>query len=139
MQASELIRNIFQPRDIRQLPIAAIHAVMAMRLCVICHKADRDPVDDLLQRFGNDLAVRRFQVVFEVIGTAWPDAFTVSRPCCSMLSPDESMFANMMMSVAAQNRAAFDIETRDMLDSDVRETLFATLEAFERARISGAY
>jgi hypothetical protein len=134
MQASELVRDIIQPRDVRQLQVAAMHAVMAMRLCVICHNADRDPAADLLQRFGNELAVHRFQVVFEAVGAAWPEPFRVSRPCCPTLSPDESMFANMMVAVANRNRAAFDFETREMLGSDARETLFTVLSAFERAR-----
>lgn len=106
-----------------------------MRLCVVCHKVDRDPAEDLTQRFGNELAARRFGVVFEAVGTAWPDPFTVSRPCCPMLSPDEVTFADMMLAVSDQNREAFDAATCEMLGSDARETLYATLNAFNRARL----
>ncbi len=134
MQSGKLIRAFIRPRDVRQLSLAAMHTVMAVRLCVICRKTDHDPAQDLLLRFGNELAVRRFQVLFEAIGTAWPEPFTISRPCCPVLSLDESMLANMMIAVIDQNRAAFDLETHEMLGSDARETLFAILSAFERAR-----
>lgn len=137
MQADELISVMIRPRDVRQLSMAAMHAVMALRLCVICHKVGRNPMDDLIQRFGNPLAVRHFRFVFEAIGTAWPDPFTISRPCCPLLSPDEAMFADMMTSVARRDRAAFDSVTHEMHGSDAREALYATLSAFERVRQDG--
>lgn len=136
MQTDKHIRDFIHPRDVRQLPMAAMHGVMAMRLCVICHRVGHDPAHDLLQRFGNELATNRFQVIFEVIGKTWPDPFTVSRACCPLLTPDESMFANMMIAACNQDRAAFDFETSEMFGSDARGTLFAALSAFERARMS---
>ncbi len=134
MRTSEFIDTMIKPRDVRLLPIPVMQAVMAMRLCVICHKVDRDPLDDLIPRFGSTIAARRFQVVFEVIGSAWPDPFMVSRPCCPMLGPDEMMFADMIAAASIQDRSMFDRITREMHNTDIRETLFTALSAFEQAR-----
>lgn len=135
MKTNENIDRIFPQRDVRALPMAVMQAVMAIRLCVICHKIDRDPAAELFQRLGSESAASRFAIVFEVVGTAWPEPFTVSRPCCTMLSPDEAMFADMMITVAARDRASFDMIICDMIGTDARETLFTTLQAYDQARI----
>jgi hypothetical protein len=134
MQAETLLSQLAAPRDVRQLPVAAMHAVFAMRLCVLCQSVDRDPVDELTKRLGNSLAARRFLLVFEMIGAAWPGAFTIARPCCLWLTCDEIALAEMMTAAAMQNRASFDRSIEEMLGEDARERLFAGLAAFDRAR-----
>lgn len=134
MQAEALLRQLAAPRDVRHLPVAAMHAVFAMRLCVLCHSVDKDPSDELTKRLGNALAARRFRLVFEMIGAVWPDAFTIARPCCLRLTCDEIALAEMMTSASEQDRAAFDRATEDMLGEDARERLYSGISAFHRAR-----
>jgi hypothetical protein len=133
--AKKWIHALSQAQDLRELPLPAVQAVMAIRCCVIGQYVDRDPINDLINRFGSPAAAQRFLIVFEAIGTAWPDPFTVSRPCCCMLSFDEALFAHMVVASLSHNQAAFDRLTCDLLNSDARATLFATLNAFQNARI----
>ncbi len=129
----KIIKLVSGARDLRALPLAALHAVMAIRLCVISHHVDRDPAGDLIERFGNMQAAKKFLVLYEVIGNAWPDPFIVSRPCCYNMSFDECLFADIVIAGNANNRPTFDSLTHEMLNSDARNTVFAALTAFQRA------
>ena len=133
MQTKALIRHLIAPRNVRHLPVLAMHVVFAMRLSVLCQSVDQDPSDELARRLGNALAARRFRLVFEMIGSVWPDAFAIARPCCLRLTCDEGLLAEMMTAAAAQDRVAFDRATEDMLGEDARERLYTGLAAFHRA------
>lgn len=130
---SSVTARLAQAPDIRSLPIAAVHVVMAMRLCVLCAKTGHDPLPRLVERFGGTLAGRRFRVAVEMVGGAWPDPFLINRPCCAALSPDEAMLAEMAVAAAAGDRLHFDQVSRDMLGDDARSRLFTSLAAFDRA------
>jgi hypothetical protein len=134
MHTHQFIQIMVAQRDVRELPFPIAHAVMAMRLCVVCHTFDRDPKDDLIQRLGSPLAAQKFHIAVEAIGTAWPEPFSVARPCCPKLSPDEATLVDMITAVRANNRADFDKATQEMLGCDARNTLYGALCAFETAR-----
>ncbi len=130
--------SLFTPiRDLRDLPLLSMHVIMAMRLCVTCATADRDPGAALEQRFASALAARRFQVLVVAIDQAWPEPFMISRPCCALLTPDEAMIGEMTVTAACANRAAFDTVARDMLSSEARDQLYIRFSAFLRAMRAG--
>ncbi len=131
---STITARLAQALDIRALSVSAVHVVMAMRLCVLCAKTGHDPLPRLIERFGSALAARRFRVVVEMIGDAWPDPVLVCRPCCGALSPDEAMIAEMAMAAAAGDQPRFNAVSREMLGGDARNRLFISLAAFDRAR-----
>lgn len=137
MQRSELIRRFTQQALVRDLPVDAAQAVLALRYCILCHRSARDPIPELERRWGNIVAARRYRLLVEAIGHAWPDAFAVAPPCCPHLSFDEALLAAMMGAAARGDRARFDWLTAEMLDSDARAMLFAGMGNFIRARASG--
>lgn len=137
MQGSELIRRLTEQPLVRDLPGEAAQAVLALRYCILCRRGGRDPMPELERRWGNILAARRFRLVVEAVGHAWPDAFAVAPPCCPRVSFDEALLAAMIGAVAASDRVRFDRLTSEMLGGDARAMLFVALDNFIRARAPG--
>ncbi|KQZ64528.1 MAG: addiction module antidote protein [Sphingopyxis sp.] len=137
MESSLLIRQLTEQPLVRDLPVDAAQAVLALRYCILCRRSERDPMPELERRWGNILAARRFRLVVEAIGHSWPDPFAVAPPCCPRVSFDESLLAAMVGASARRDRARFDMLTGEMLGSDAREMIFVALENFLRARAPG--
>jgi hypothetical protein len=137
MQGSELVRKFTEQPIVRDLPASAAQAVLALRYCILCRRAERDPMPELERRWGNILAARRFRLVVEAIGHVWPDPFAVAPPCCPHVSFDEALLADIVIAAGAGDRVQFDCLTAEMLGSDAREMLYSALENFVRARVAG--
>ncbi len=91
METSTLVRRLTEQPFVRDLPVDAAQAVLALRYCVLCHRSERDPMPELERRCGNILAARRYRLVVEAIGHCWPDPFAVAPPCCPRASFDEAL------------------------------------------------
>lgn len=89
------IAALGQPRDLRTLPMPAMHLVMGMRLCALFLAARRDPVAELATRLGSVTAACHLLDLSRAIARAWPDPYRAARPCCMRLSPDEATLAGM--------------------------------------------
>jgi hypothetical protein len=135
--SSALIRKFTEQPLIRDLPVDAAQAVLALRYCILCRRSERDPMPELERRWGNILAARRYRLVVEAIGHVWPDPFAVAPPCCPRASFDEALLAAMVATAGNGDRARFDTLTAEMLGSDARAMLFTALENFVRARAPG--
>ena len=135
--SSELVRKFTEQPLIRDLPVDAAQAVLALRYCILCRKSERDPMPELERRWGNILAARRYRLVVEAIGHIWPDPFAVAPPCCPRLSFDEGLLADIVTAAGRGDRVGFDCLTGEMLGSDARAMLFTALENFVRARAPG--
>ena len=137
MQSSELVRRFTEQPLVRDLPVDAAQAILALRYCILCRRSERDPMPELERRWGNILAARRYRLVVEAIGHCWPDPFAVAPPCCPQLSFDEALLASIVGAAGAGDRMGFDVLTGEMLGSDARAMLFTALENFVRARAPG--
>lgn len=137
MQSSELVRKFAEQPLVRDLPIDAAQAVLALRYCILCRRAERDPMPELERRWGNIFAARRYRLVVEAIGHVWPDPFAVAPPCCPRVSFDEALLAGIVIAAGAHDRVQFDWLTAEMLGSDAREMLYGALENFVRATAPG--
>ena len=137
MEGSTLVRQLTEQPLVRDLSVDAAQAVLALRYCILCRRAERDPMPELERRWGHILAARRFRLVVEAIGHVWPDPFAVAPPCCPRVSFDEALLAAMVGAVDRGNRAQFDWLTAEMLGGDARAMLFVALENFLRARAPG--
>ena len=137
MESTSLIRQLTEQPLVRDLPVDAAQAVLALRYCILCRRSERDPMPELERRWGNILAARRYRLVVEAIGHSWPDPFAVAPPCCPRVSFDESLLAAMVGAAGRRDRARFDWLTGEMLGSDAREMIFVALENFLRARAPG--
>lgn len=137
MQSSELVRRFTEQPMVRDLSVAAAQAVLALRYCILCRRAERDPMPELERRWGNILAARRYRLVVEAIGHVWPDPFAVAPPCCPRVSFDEALLADIVLAAGERDKVQFDCLTAEMLGSDAREMLYSALENFVRAREPG--
>lgn len=134
METSTLVRRLTEQPFVRDLPVDAAQAVLALRYCVLCHRSERDPMPELERRWGNILAARRYRLVVEAIVHCWPDPFAVAPPCCPCASFDEALLAALVGAAGRDDRAAFDWLSAEMLGGDAREMLFVALGNFLRAK-----
>lgn len=121
---SAVFQNLFDSKDIRDLPKRQMQAVMAARFCIICHKVGREPVEDLSIRFRSIPAAKAFVNLMSAIGKVWPEPFAIMRPCCSAVSVDELVLSAMVGAEASRDRQEFDAALEDMIDAKARTTLF---------------
>lgn len=118
------ISRMSRPQDIRALSLAGLHIVTAMRLCAMFERAERDPLPDLARRYRSvEAAVSVHRLVRAVIET-WPERFTVNRPCCLSMSPDEATLAGLVRHAAAGRREAFCAEIAGFVRAERHERLF---------------
>jgi hypothetical protein len=113
-----------QPTDLGSASVIEAKLVVALRIAVFAHKSGADPAPHVAARLGSVCLSNQLSLVLEAMGQAWPDPFSVSRPCCGRLSPDETMFVGMVRSAMRGNRASFDRQTCEMLGEDARTLIY---------------
>lgn len=116
-----------RPLDLGSASVIEARLVVALRIAVFAHKTGADPAPHVATRLGSVSLSNQLSLVLEAMGQAWPEPFSVSRPCCGRLSPDEAMFVGMARSAIRGNRAAFDQQTREMLAEDARTLIYNLL------------
>lgn len=134
MEAATRISRLAEQPFVRDLPADGAQAVLALRFCILCRRSGRDPTPELARRWGGIAAARHYRLVVEAIGQCWPDPFAVAPPCCPRASFDEALLAAMVGSARADDRAAFDALSAEMLGVDARDMLFTALGNFLRAQ-----
>ncbi|SKB72350.1 addiction module antidote protein [Sphingopyxis flava] len=137
MTAGKIIQQLIEQPLVRDLEERAAQAVLALRYCIACRRAGRDPEPELGRRWEAEAAARRFQLVLVAIGDVWPDPFAVAPPCCPRLTYDEALLGAMLGAASQADGAQFDWLTAEMLSEDGRGFLFAALENFLSARRVG--
>ncbi|WP_225205566.1 hypothetical protein [Novosphingobium huizhouense] len=117
------LATLARPHDIRALPLGALHLVMAMRLCALFERADRDPVPDLARRYRSVEAACAVHGLVRTIMRTWPEPFMVNRPCCLAMSPDEVTLAAMTRTALAADRAGFAAVLAGFVRADRHDAL----------------
>ncbi len=115
---------IDRPAELGSATLFEARLVVALRIAVFAHKAGADPEPHVAARLGSVALSNQLSLILEAMGQAWPEPFSVSRPCCGRLSPDEAMFVAMARSAMRGNRATFDRQTREMLGEDARTLIY---------------
>ncbi|MDM7954828.1 hypothetical protein [Blastomonas sp.] len=115
---------IERPADLGSATIFEARLLVALRIAVFAHKTGADPAAHVAARLGSVALSNQLSLVLEAMGQVWPEPFSVSRPCCARMSPDESMFVGMVRSAMRGNRAAFDRQTREMIAEDARTLIY---------------
>ncbi len=110
--------------SILELSVDEARIVGALRFWVAAARQGRCPLAAAAGRLGSRSAGAHLHLLLEEIGAAWPEAFLVSPPCCSKLSPDEALVAQMISATSSGDRPAFDRLLCDMLPAEVRDRLF---------------
>ncbi len=106
-QADDALARLSRLGDVRSLSLAALHIVMAMRLCALFERAGRDPVVELSQRFGSVSAAGAMLDLAGQVGLCWPERYHASRPCCLAMTPDEWTVAQLCKAIEAGSRKQF--------------------------------
>lgn len=101
--------------------------VGAIRSWVVAHRLRQSPSGALKSRLGSARAAAHVEMLLAEIACAWPDPFAVAPPCCSCLSHDEALVAEMFGLAEAQDQPAFDRLLADLLPADERERLFLSM------------
>lgn len=107
--------------------------VVSARLWVALRKSGQDPAPAMTQRLGAADAAWRFWLLMEEVGTAWPDPFLVSPPCCRRLNFDEAVLLDMVHHAARRDRIGFIRLVEDMLAVEIAERLYRATRAFVAA------
>jgi hypothetical protein len=116
--------GMFALRDLRSHPLVAMHVVMGTRLALLYDRAGRDPLPDLAVRLRSMRAAQAQLSLAANIGRLWPDRFTLRRPCCMTLSPDEMVLADVAVAAMHGDRDAAMDAMRDFLPGRARDQLF---------------
>lgn len=117
--------------------------VVTARLWVSLRKRGIDPAVAVSQRLGSEEAAWRFWLLMEEVGTAWPDPFMVSPPCCGRMSFDEASLIAMLDHARGGRRVQFLSLLKEMLPLEIADRLYGTARSFlealpEPARVAGA-
>lgn len=115
---------MFASRDLRANPMIAMHVVMATRLSILFARAGRDPLPGLAVRLRSMRAAQAAMSLVAAIGRVWPENVTMRRPCCTVMSPDEMLIADVAAAAARGDRRAAMDAMRDLLPCLSRDRLF---------------
>lgn len=115
---------IDRPAELGSATLFEARLVVSLRIAIFAHKTGADPAPHVAARLGSVALSNQLSLVLEAMGQVWPEPFSVSRPCCGRLSPDEAMFVGMLRSAMRGNRAAFDRQTREMIGEDARTLIY---------------
>lgn len=118
------LASLFAFRDLRAYPLAAVHIIMATRLCILFGQAGRDPLPDLAVRMRSMDAARRVERLARAIQQDWPDPFLIHRPCSVRLTPDEALLGDLVVAAAQGDDATAITILRDMLPAETARHLF---------------
>jgi len=101
------VARLAQPLDLRALNLATLHGVMAVRLCALFDRAQREPLAELAQRFRSFEAASAVLDLVREVSRTWPEPFVTGRPCCLAMTPDEATLAAMLRTAACGDRDGF--------------------------------
>jgi hypothetical protein len=113
--------------SVAELPPTGSRLIIALRLFVIARRRGHCPLARLTERLGSSADARLAIHVAGIVGYLWPERFTVSPPCCTSLSFDEQLLAELACHVADGDRPAYDRASRELLNEDARDQLWREL------------
>lgn len=118
------VDRLQQPARREALDFTGLAMVGSIRLLALCVRVGRDPLPELVQRFGGLETTRAFLAFADAVGTCWPDRVQVLRPCCGHLSPDEHTLATLAQHALAGDRAGFYRQIDGFVRADRHDRLF---------------
>lgn len=128
--AQATIAALSRPADIRALSLVSLEMVMAMRVCAIFRHAGRDPVPDLARRYRNVETAGAIDGFVRTVLRCWPERFTVNRPCCRALTPDEATLVALSRAARSGDRDGFSAVVDGFVRADRHDGLYnATVHA----------
>lgn len=119
------IAALAQPGDLRALSLAALHAVMALRLAALCERAGRERLAELSIRLGSVGAALALCSLIDAVVRVWPEPYRCSPPCCRALTPDERTVAACMGAAAQGDEAGFRAQIDGLVRPDRHGDFYA--------------
>ena len=132
--------TVFGTRDLRASPILAVQIVMAARISILYARAGKDPLPDMAVRLRSMRAAQALHTLLETVNRVWPEPFLAHRPCCMVMTPDETLVADVAMAAVRGSRDHARTATCDLLSGRSRDMLFNDMielvDAIRAARLS---
>ena len=119
------------------LPQEQAGLLLTARLWVLMRKRGLDPAVTMAERLGSPEAAWRLWLLMEEVGTAWPDPFLVSPPCCRRLSHDERVLLDMLSLAGSGERLPFLRLLQEMIPVETADRLHTSAVAFLAALSTG--
>ncbi len=132
------LAHLLEPQSLNRLEEGEARLVIAARLWVGLRKRGADPNPAIALRLGSDAAAWRFWLLMEEVGTAWPEPFLVSPPCCSRMTMDEAALCDMLRAAGEANKAGFVQLLEDLLPLELAERLYNSAGAFLDSMVGSA-
>jgi hypothetical protein len=126
---SNLLSRLIAPARLASLSPAGILLIRCARIIVIAQRRDQNPLAPLSDRLGCAGRAQRMLHLISIVGFLWPERFTLSPPCCAMLSHDEALLGALAGTAVAHDRPGFDHASHELLSEDTREQLWRELRA----------
>ncbi|RJY09765.1 hypothetical protein [Aurantiacibacter aquimixticola] len=127
--AATLIRDLNRVPELPYRSQRAMQTVLGIRWLALCSRRRHDPIVELTRRLGSITAAKAFIDFADLAGRCWPENITVLRPCCSVLSPDETVFVDMIEAARMGDRAAFSSALDGFIRADRHDRLYAAAVA----------
>ncbi len=127
-----LLENLFAVpmRNLMDMPKSEARLILAARSWLLSKGSREDPLPRMMAYHPSVTASIRFGVLMETVQQIWPQAFAINRPCCSIASLDEALFARMVQLGRIDARPAFDALLHEMICSDGRNLLYMRVRHF---------
>lgn len=125
---ASLIARLQRPPLASQFAPPVVRLVLAIRLMANCIAARRDPLAQLACRFESIEAAKSVMDLAQACSHAWAENFTVNRPCCNVLTPDETVLAQMAEAAMVAERGRFDNVLDGLIRRERYERLYDTTQ-----------
>ena len=121
------LHTLFALRDLRTSPVVVVQTIIAARIAILYARAGRDYLPDMAVRLRSMRAAQALQAVLETANAVWPEPLLVHRPCCTMMTPDEALVADITLAAMRGSRGHAMEAMRDLLPSLPRDRLFGEM------------
>jgi len=125
---ASFIAKLQRPPLASQFAPPVVKLVLAVRLLANCIAAGRDPLAQLACRFESIEAAKSVMDLAQACSHAWAENFTVNRPCCNALTPDETVLAQMADAAMMADRRRFDTVLDGLIRRERYERLYDTVQ-----------
>jgi hypothetical protein len=123
------LTRLFAAPHLSNLSLAAVHVVMASRLCALCNIGGHAPLPVLTKRMGSEAAAAAILDLASAVGDIWVEPFMVGRPCCPTLTPDETAIAVLVSAAQIHDEASGLANLRELLPPEQCVALYRLARA----------
>lgn len=119
-----MIASLARVPTIEDLSPLGARFVYSLRLIALHDRAKRDPIPELAVKLGSVEVAARSLALAQAVSQCWPEAITVSRFCCRLLSHDEITIGRLVDNAARCERQGFEDAISGLIRPDRHHRLW---------------